>query len=150
MFLVGVLRLIEEEFVELEVFAGVGVAQRVRLDVFQEVARELGRVVQLEQVLDAPELFVVSEHEKILVLLVFRQILEPVQGVVGFEEGRPYFRIGWGTLRVVGDGLPLHQGQEVAVDGEGDVVVVVAEKIAFVLVEKALFLIHAEIVERIK
>jgi hypothetical protein len=40
-------------------------------------------------VLDASEFFIVFEHEKILVLFVFGHVLEPVQRIVGFEEGRP-------------------------------------------------------------
>ena len=71
--------LASEELIEFEVV--VGVAERIVLDVFEELRVDLIAVAELEEVLDAVEALVVVEHEEVLALLLLRHIPQPLQRV---------------------------------------------------------------------
>jgi hypothetical protein len=124
--------LAEEQLVQLE--TAPAVAQRVVLDVFQELGRELVLTAELEEVLNAVEPLVVVEHEEVLVLLLLRHVAQPVQGVEGAQQPlrRTLHRTVEGGVADQRDGL---------VGGEG-LLEALPEYILLALVENAILFLH--------
>jgi hypothetical protein len=113
------------------------IVERIFRDISEKLSGDFLSLAGLKEVLNAIEVFMVVEHEEVLILLTFWEILELLHGVQGSKS-----RYGQVLLELGLEGEVADQGQWLKVGSRCHLTQPIREDVHLLLIEVPVLVLH--------